>query len=342
MDYITDKNPKGLKWVEENLSPPDCVKEASETPSGAFADLTRMEHPIGTPAEAWRSYAYLKTAHVAGDRDQELIRTIKLAGVALGIGDELDKIDAFVASSREKSASDSQPDFALEYSREGEHVKLFPIGDARSLIKSARSLGEQSWKTPLEWFWHASRKIVKRASELGVNPDLIPANVWEHGKDRMVDYDKAMRVARQRAPYVDSESAGLYVDVVKSASVDQERPVKDYIDIFVDLDHLNDIDYKKHINPYQAFYSGDSESDWDKFASSHVLMSDRVFIPVAAFQKVEGKLPVLFGKANGEKIASAFRETGYDGLKLTNLVADLDESDRESLVKLLLACGTEE
>lgn len=345
MDYLSDKNPAGLNWIKGHLTAPEVEKQASEA-SGVFADRTNGEHPIGTTSEAWHSYAYLKTSSVKGPRTEALLKTVKLAGVALGLNDELEEIDRLVDTELSKSAAEAAKDgdlggdYALEYAKGGELQRHFPIGTRYQLVKSAIDMSNQRWKLPLDWVTHASRRIVKKARELGVADHELPNLVLENGVEREVDFERAAKVAEQRRHYVDDDSMEIYGATVKLASLDSPENLQQYIDVFVDLDHLNGVDYTKHLNPYQAFYSGMDSQEFSKFASEHVLMDERVFVPSEAFKAIEDSLKVLFGTSNGENLYEGFKSANFDGVKLTNMVKGMDEEDRDALAKVLVTYAT--
>ena len=354
MDFISDNNPKHLNKVQSLLGEfPEYVKSANlaDRPNvarGSFANSINKEFPMDTPENTFLSYAYLKSASMASlskgldpsvlTKKNILTWENKLIEAAQihGISEDLEKVSNAVEADKEKNKPSANDRFALiiDFKKEGGLKYYYPIDTRENLENSARELVEDISRVPLEAFRTASHNIVKKAKLLKVPSTRIPDKVRRTGADRDFNEKIATHAANQRSRKFGEDAGNIYLDIVKAASTDTQN-LGNYINLFMDLDRVNNVDYSNGtLNPYEAFYSGVEKEEIEKAANRHVLLAE-VPVPVEEIEKSEDLIKECFNKEDQEELLSVVSLSKEGGIKAAMRIMDIDGDLQKRYLKAL-------
>lgn len=182
VDCCSDTNHSRLHKLSKLVQLPDFVEKAATIagndvaglPLAVFADPENRKFPLNTKAATWLAQAYFS-------HDRHLYTTQQAADVQDKITKAADywSISGFVKKARqtvEKSLTSTPPeltddDYALVVNYEGEAKRMLPVHSAENVKSAAATLWNQRSKCPYEWRLVASRKILRKAAEFGVQLD---------------------------------------------------------------------------------------------------------------------------------------------------------------------------
>lgn len=338
MDYVRDQNPRPLYRVDALAGTPDYVTQAEViTPehtqklaSVAFADHGRREFPCFDKASTYLSYAYLRGA---GRSDPALETRIKQAGQVFGISEDLEKIDAALAT--EKSASAPEPRFALPAGSVKEaNFNLYPINSREEIESSGHQLLHDRSRMPVHAFRTAASALVKAAAE---HPGTqLPEKVHAAGVARFPNFEFAAQVAGNRKFVVKSaEALELYAELVKSAHASDETEAVKFATLWTELDSQFGVKYANGIvDPWAAIFSGPTVEEVEKMASTFAFVAGTP-VPLATLQAIpEEKLTQSFStKTAGLLVATRTKSAA----ELTSLVSAWDRPVQKELLRLAVA-----
>jgi len=323
MDFITDNNPKYINYVKQIIGNfPEYVKEASVGDrqnsirglhSSAFADVNEKEFPINSPENTYLSYAYAKAANI---ENKKVLKKIATAVKLHKIESDIQQIDdSFSNLVKKASADDISEQFALSinYGEETGVKYYYPINDSENILKSAVDLSNDFEKMPLEAFRHASKNLVKAATEQRVDISYLPTRIQNNGVDREFNLAGAKVAVNQRTEKLGKQAGEMYEEILKSAAVDVEN-IDDYVNLFIDVDRINHVKYSSNmLNPYEAFFSGYSKEGLKKIANTYVVVSDAP-IPLSQFTKSARKaIEENFTQSDRDKLLEVVKEAEDNG-----------------------------
>lgn len=374
MDFITDQNPTAIYAVGiqagDNL--PDYVKESAvlqvedvaDLADTAFADSRHRLHPIHTKAATYMSAVYLAGE---GKTDTKEFANVKRAAAFYGITDDVDAalvtLGDINTQTKAAAATQDMEKYALTFNiEEGEDEAwtAYPVDTYLSVVKSATDVMED-WnrqRIPTDWLHTAAKVIVKRANDLGITHNELPARVWDIGTERVPDFDIALDVAETRKHAFAGTNGEAYIEAVKSAA-NGTVDVDTAVNTWMELDATNGVDHRKCISPHAAFYSGPTIAEVEKVAADHVVIKD-VMVPYDVVGKLAANKTAIhrmFNKEAAEKVFDAITvltsdPTPYvtDGsvnvmwtrnkgacAKTSAAIATLPDTTQKTLLELLIA-----
>jgi hypothetical protein len=351
MDFIKDQNPTALYEVgiKAGDSLPDYVKEATllqeedvkDLNDLAFADPVKRLHPIHTKAAAYMSAVYLAGN---GQIDSKEFQVVKQAAEFFEIESDIEAALQLLPQV-EKSASNVSTDaYALQFTVEEDDTwKSYPINNDVELSKSATDV-VKDWcdgYIPTDWFWSASRNIVKKASELNIPRNSIPERIWNMGEERAVDFETAELAIGERARFGLSDTSD-YAAALKSAA-EGKTTVEAAIDTWMGLDTVNNINHRLVTTPHEAFYSGVKLAHVEALANNNVFIAN-VMVPASEVVKVldnDAKaVKRAFRKEAAENIINIISGLKQDTEKfaavVSQKVSSLEMTQQKQLLNLLL------
>lgn len=348
MDFTKDQNPTALYEVgiKAGDSLPNYVKEASilqeedlvSLHDCAFADQANRLHPIHTKAAAYMSAVYLAGA---GKIDSKEFQAVKEAAALFDIEADIDAALALLPQA-EKSADAHElasEKYALSFQIEEEDTwKAYAINNEVDVTKAATD-AVRDWNDghiPTDWFFYASRNIVKRASELNIPRNEIPEKVWRFGEERLVDFNNVDYAIGERHLAGVSDTSE-YTQALKQASAG-EITVEQAIDTWMGLDAAHGVSHKKVTSPHEAFYSGAKVAYLKDLSETNVFISD-VMIPAQELTKLAADnykvVKMAFRKESAEKIIDILSGV-QDTAETTAKLASLESNQQKHLLSLLL------
>lgn len=355
MDFITDQNPTALYEVgiKAGSALPEYVANAPVLQAEdvaslhdlAFADTRNRLFPVHTKAAAYMSAVYLAGK---GDTSSAVFNRVKSTCDFFGISDDVNNAIALLpsADATEKSASTlCDTAYALKFNIEEQDTwAAYPIGNSVAVVKSALDL-IKDWNTdhiPADWYFKAAANIVKKANELGIQRNDLPAKLWADGEERLVDFAAAEESILTRK-YAGVEDTSQYTETLKAAA-SGTISVEAALDEWMMLDAANSINHKKIGSPHEAFYSGPRVADVEKMAAETVIIKD-VMVPAEAVIKLasEAKVSVTraFRKEVAESIisiAESLRNVNSKSAAIATASIDkMEDVHKTELLKLLIA-----
>lgn len=342
MDQLSNNNAVMFNHYADKVTHPEYVKSASTStsdvdslPGTAFAYPSKRVLPINTAGNVWNSYLYFRSypeqfSKVATYLEQ----SFNLAAASFGIEDDLKHIDTTILGIEKEASASDQPKFALTFEKEGTEHNYFPINDIFEIEESAREVINQSHKIPIEWQKSACEAIVEAAKEY--EDVLLPDRVIRLGEKRLPDFEFAEKIASTRRWVIqDEEYLNIVKDIVKSASEDSEDNLDNYINLWLDVDRLNDVKYSHGVlSPYDAFYSGMTEDEFTKLANDNAVIHD-VLVPMDNFRNLsKDKIARNFTNETADKIIGLTKESSAS--TVTEGLRSLSTSTQKEILKLLL------
>lgn len=345
MDHRTDNNPTGINFLLKTLGDraPGYLneKKAGEAETHRhFACPMKKTYPYDTPADTWRSYAYLKTANhrLPKDTFEFVERMLKLAAAKHLIEEDICEIDMILSTfEKEAHTDEKRHEFALQVERDGERKNFYPIRTPAQIRKSAYAL-DRKRDVPLEWRKIASEAIYHAAMKHGMKEQELPASILTYGVVREPNFKIAMEVAEYRGKLLEDKELGeLYCDIVKTASHDEEGSLPKYIELMLDLDRATGLDGRYGrgvVDPYQAFLSGPKTEEVEKVASESVVLLDTL-VPTEVFQTVKEHVHTVFSKKAADNLRELF-EKERDGVALTRAISELPLKTQRELMQIAI------
>lgn len=348
MDFTKDKNPTALYEVGIKAGDklPDYVKEATLLQEEdvvslshiAFADPVNRLHPIHTKAATFMSAVYLAGNGLV---DSAEFSAVKSAAALFDIEEDIDFAISLIPQA-EKSAYDYnnvENQYALDFSiEEDDSWKAYPINSSVEVTKAATD-AVKDWvdgHIPTDWFYHASKNIVKRAGELGISRNELPERIWHLGEERMVDFDIASLGVSERGRFV--EDTHEYDAALKQAK-EGTITVDDAIDKWMGLDAVNNINHLKVASPHECFYSGVKISHINELAENNVFISD-VLVPMAELKKLASNefknVKRAFRKETADKIIGILSVSEKSAAEITKDISSLEKVQQKELLSILL------
>jgi hypothetical protein len=345
MDFTKDQNPTALYEVgiKAGDSLPDYVKEASllqeedlvSLHDCAFADSSNRLHPIHTKAATYMSAVYLAGA---GMIDSEEFSVVKEAAALFDIEQDIEDAIALLPQVEKSAHELASEKYALNFQIEEEDSwKAYSINNEVEVTKAATDV-IRDWNDehiPTDWFFHAARNIVKRATELNIARNDIPEKVWRFGEERIVDFSNVDFAIgeRSRAGVGDVSE---YEQALKQASTGV-IPVEQALDTWMGLDAVNNISHKRVTSPHEAFYSGAKVAYLKDLSEKNIFVSD-IMIPAEEFNKLATdnykQVRMAFRKEAAENIINILSEK--DVAKTSAKIASLESNQQKQLLSLLL------
>jgi hypothetical protein len=359
MDFTTDNNPTPLYTIINLLGDDEIpsyvreadviTKEATENLSlVSFADIANREYPIFNKQATWLSAAYF---YGSGGKDtSRLMGRIKKAAATHGIIDDIEVMEQALET-RTKEAS-----YVPEYANESYALVLdfnghndrgleryYPINNFSETIDSATQMAKDATdgRLPINYLRDASIDLVKAAKAQGVDSNQIPDRIWNLGTERLVNYDAALDVADQRK-WAGVPDAGieLYKDVVKSA-MEHGGDTEQWIECWNNLDMIHNVKYSSTIiDPYQAWYSGESIDNIKAAAESNVIVHD-VAMPVDAFLSIpRDQIDLHFDETASGALHTLQKKASEGDIHFVNEnVLELSKSQQKKILDLAVAHG---
>lgn len=348
MDFTKDQNPTALYEVgiKAGDSLPNYVKEASilqeedlvSLHDCAFADQANRLHPIHTKAATYMSAVYLAGA---GKVDSKEFKAVKEAAALFDIEEDIDAALSLLPQA-EKSADAHElasEKYALSFQIEEEDTwKAYAINNEVDVTKAATD-AVRDWNDghiPTDWFFHASRNIVKRASELNIPRDEIPEKVWRFGEERLVDFNNVDYAIGERQ-FAGVSDVSEYTQALKQASAG-EITVEQAIDTWMGLDAANNISHKRVTSPHEAFYSGAKVAFLKDLSETNIFLAD-IMVPAQEFTKLAADnykaVKMAFRKESADKIIDILANV-KNAAETTAKLASLESNQQKHLLSLLL------
>lgn len=323
-DFTTDQNPDLMMWLNSRGAVPDYVLDSSVLTSGdfeklasnAFADPHRRLYPCNTKEATWMSAAHYVGR---GGRNQEIIGNIEKMADWHGIGDDVRDVIDLLSGAMEKGAS-SEPEHIAKYAfvlhdDDGTPHNFYPVGNGMEVIISSEKAANdyRSRALPLPAFHKAACAIMDAAEENGITPADLSSEVVRYGVRRLPDpYTGEVAVSMRKsagidvAPYMALLSA-LRQGLEKAASHEMCMDMaSDVAGRMFMIDEAYGLNYgPKMIDPFTAIFSGPTEADMEKFASTHVQVHG-VHVPVTDFLNLgDRKIDASFSKEAASVIKEA-------------------------------------
>jgi len=345
MDFTKDQNPTALYEVgiKAGDSLPDYVKEASilqeedlaSLHDCAFADSTNRLHPIHT-----KSATYMSAVYLAGEAklDSKEFAAVKEAAALFDIEQDIDAAIALLPQSEKSAHELATEKYALSFEIEEQDTwKAYAINNEVEVTKAATD-AVRDWNDdhiPTDWFFHAARNIVKRASELNMDRNDIPEKVWRFGEERLVDFDNVEYAIGERSR-AGVEDVAEYAQALKQAS-DGEITVEQAVDTWMGLDAANNVSHKRVTSPHEAFFSGAKVAYLQDLSEKNIFISD-VMVPAVEFNKLASDnykvVRMAFRKEAADNIINVLSEK--DTAKTSAKIANLESNQQKQLLSLLL------
>jgi hypothetical protein len=350
MDFLSDQSGRHLLRINNTVTVPDYVKQANvdaeavaELPITCFADQAHNEFPINTPAHAFLSYAYCKSAGIVNPL---IVARIKKAGAKLGITGDLEKIDAAFGHKKQASIVNERK-FAISIDFEDGNEKqacalkgiqnFYPINDAGEIQTSAIELDNDKGRIPLPLYVQGAREIMKAASAAKMEDRLLPDRIRQYGVEHFPDFDYVNQEAERR---VSITGDTVYDDIAKTAAVNAEfKEMDDYAKLWELADARNGITCSRSLpDPYRIFNSGLNKQAYADGLDQHIVLGGAV-VPIAAIAQIDTtKVQQRFPKAAAadilELVKSAAKTATDDA---TVLAASLSGSVQKALLRLIVA-----
>jgi hypothetical protein len=345
MDFTKDQNPTALYEVgiKAGDSLPDYVKEASilqeedlaSLHDCAFADSTNRLHPIHTNSATYMSAVYLAGE---GKLDSKEFAAVKEAAALFDIEQDIDAAIALLPQSEKSAHELATEKYALSFEIEEQDTwKAYAINNEVEVTKAATD-AVRDWNDdhiPTDWFFHAARNIVKRASELNMSRNDIPEKVWRFGEERLVDFDNVEYAIGERSR-AGVEDVAEYAQALKQAS-DGEITVEQAVDTWMGLDAANNVSHKRVTSPHEAFFSGAKVAYLQDLSEKNIFISD-VMVPAVEFNKLASDnykvVRMAFRKEAADNIINVLSEK--DTAKTSAKIANLESNQQKQLLSLLL------
>jgi hypothetical protein len=345
MDFTKDQNPTALYEVgiKAGDSLPDYVKEASilqeedlaSLHDCAFADSTNRLHPIHTKSATYMSAVYLAGE---GKLDYKEFAAVKEAAALFDIEQDIDAAIALLPQSEKSAHELATEKYALSFEIEEQDTwKAYAINNEVEVTKAATD-AVRDWNDdhiPTDWFFHAARNIVKRASELNMDRNDIPEKVWRFGEERLVDFDNVEYAIGERSR-AGVEDVAEYAQALKQAS-DGEITVEQAVDTWMGLDAANNVSHKRVTSPHEAFFSGAKVAYLQDLSEKNIFISD-VMVPAVEFNKLASDnykvVRMAFRKEAADNIINVLSEK--DTAKTSAKIANLESNQQKQLLSLLL------
>lgn len=345
MDFTKDQNPTALYEVgiKAGDSLPDYVKEASilqeedlaSLHDCAFADSTNRLHPIHTKSATYMSAVYLAGE---GKLDSKEFAAVKEAAALFDIEQDIDAAIALLPQSEKSAHELATEKYALSFEIEEQDTwKAYAINNEVEVTKAATD-AVRDWNDdhiPTDWFFHAARNIVKRASELNMARNDIPEKVWRFGEERLVDFDNVEYAIGERSR-AGVEDVAEYAQALKQAS-DGAITVEQAVDTWMGLDAANNVSHKRVTSPHEAFFSGAKVAYLQDLSEKNIFISD-VMVPAVEFNKLASDnykvVRMAFRKEAADNIINVLSEK--DTAKTSAKIANLESNQQKQLLSLLL------
>jgi hypothetical protein len=345
MDFTKDQNPTALYEVgiKAGDSLPDYVKEASILQEEdlaslydcAFADSTNRLHPIHTKSATYMSAVYLAGE---GKLDSKEFAAVKEAAALFDIEQDIDAAIALLPQSEKSAHELATEKYALSFEIEEQDTwKAYAINNEVEVTKAATD-AVRDWNDdhiPTDWFFHAARNIVKRASELNMARNDIPEKVWRFGEERLVDFDNVEYAIGERSR-AGVEDVAEYAQALKQAS-DGAITVEQAVDTWMGLDAANNVSHKRVTSPHEAFFSGAKVAYLQDLSEKNIFISD-VMVPAVEFNKLASDnykvVRMAFRKEAADNIINVLSEK--DTAKTSAKIANLESNQQKQLLSLLL------
>lgn len=332
-----------LLHVESKVGFPDFVKDASwqsgELDLSAYAD-TEQRLPIYSKAAAWCSACWCIAN--PGLVDDSSVLRVKRACEVHGVLDALEGIDQLFGIAKQAvSRPDETYALTVENARDlgidQDTLNLLPLSTVLDVEDSATELGKAAaaGKLPPEMIRTAAVAIKKAADKFGIK--LPSSGVVERlGQDKLADFDKAASLVERRGAVVGAEAMEAYrevVDCLKTAGMEET-----VVDGLRDLDALHGVTYNFgklafQPTPWEIVYSGITDADLTKLASTSVLVAD-CLVPVEALKALTDRELDMRLSTGASSLAKQAR--AGDAPHAGKLLADLNETQQLELLDLLM------
>jgi hypothetical protein len=192
----------------------------------------------------------------------------------------------------------------LDYG-EGRKESYYPCANILEIEKSARVLSQhcEEGRLPSAAVVTACR-MLKEAARREDMEDEMPAFISRLAREREFDPERALALVgtRKSACVENPENFDLYQDLVKGAAADREQ-LEECIRLMDDLDRRLDVKYSHNMPmPHEVFHCGMTTSEFQKFASSQVVIAG-VMVPqqVVAMMK-ESAVSQFWTKAKADQL----------------------------------------
>jgi len=282
-----------LALESSGVSVPDMIKIASpldEDVTPLYADSART-----LPIESGRMAILSSIQYLANapDLDSSLVGRLRKAAHAYQMGQLFDQAAQFfiqqrALSSVQKSAAirqETAPVWALSEQDGGPAYRIKTALDVESSADGmARDLQEHNLSATQ--LFRASRALMKRAHELGVDPQHLPRRIVGLGTERLPDWDaaEAHLLARDHRGYdrASSETAGEIIKSARAGLMDPEQAC----DLWAQLDEHCGVRPANTPTPHEIVYSGTTADQLLKLAN-HALVLDGVTLPADALRPAQ-------------------------------------------------------
>lgn len=354
MDLSQVPHAAAVRYAESQIGLPEYIKDASAPPDDALCDqmsdqcfLNPQDRvgPIFNKAAAWLS----AVAYLSGTRTADLDARLMKAAAVQEITEDVEKlIGVFESATKSASVAQHEPLYALRIDFEGQEGRgvenFYPINNYGEVLGSSAALMKDASERglPLELVREAALNIHKAAREYGVNTRELHRTVEILGQERLPDVDHAVEIAETRKwAGVADEGIALYKEAAEAARGGSDEDVEDAISCWLELDKIHGVKYARHIlDPYQAFYSGETLEAVQKTASEVVVIND-VLIPKAVFGlPSEKQLRQNFSKESAERLIGLQKEASTNpAICSASLARDFTHEERHELLQLLVSCA---
>lgn len=331
------------EWVGNVPTASQFVRMSKE----AFADKDSRVFPVSNPTATF--YSALDAFYRADEVQPEVLDRVKAACAMFDIEASVCPYLDFFADDLEKSASAPVDVFALDLTLHGTDVRMLPVNDVESVVKSASDLHDmlESWRIPYLLARPAALTIVKTAAELGVDMRRIPTAVLDMGTERAARSGGDLRhELSKRASWGRHDEEATSAQYFAAADEFDETGDADIllhkiasIDMLTEIyRHYRFSDQHGHVPmPHALVFNGPTTAEIEKMAKVHVVVND-ITIPLAAFANVD---PTEAEFKLTKRASSAVREmlAYQDARDVTLEVANWSDDDRSTLCRLLVAAN---
>lgn len=353
-DFVGDEALPFLFLLKEASALPDYVQQVPEAkdlqhlPSVAFADSDNRLFPIHDKQATYLSAVTAFVNGVTKDEDP-WVENLKIACKAHGIETDVlrahevleVKIDG--GSDVSEKVASAKPDrvtHALELViTPGEApTKYYPIGSGTEVEMTAMKIAEDisEKKLPTAWHSEACEKLLKAASDFGVDAATLPKVVVSYGR-RFIPSRSVLEseIEARKNAGVSEEFLEIYKSAAEGALAGTLSP-NDGALVWQAADKKAGIEQKfsKDNDPLWAFKSGMPEEEFEKIKNAHVLLGE-VLIPKAKLDALDDT--VVVGSLNREDaVKYLMAKSASSGVEASGTLATLSESSTRWLSQMIL------
>lgn len=346
-DFTTDTTAAIYAYADDQGLVPEFVKKASvisgedtrSLPDMAFADPVNRLYPCHTKEATVMSAIYVQ----ANMEDSHSIwSTVEKRAAAFDCTDEVNAIrkhfETIYDNAMSKKASEEEvpmQKFALTIKKDDEEHNYYDISTREDTLVSMSDVDRdfEAGAVELPWMRKLATAIMDAAVEFGVE-DNASSMLKKYAQVRLPDLQTAKSLISARTNDKDSYEFimnKLASNLLDSESFEQAMEAADEAaSLIYTLDKRAGVEYNDiQLNPYDIIFSGPTREDFEKFASSHVYISD-VAVPVEDIVNVsDTRIQQTFSKN-----ASAVITDAINPLRSGDITSDITHECHEKIASL--------